>query len=73
MVSKNLGRPLTVVEVAQMLGVSRSWVYSNWRLLGGVKLAGSLRFFEKRIEEVINALQEDAQREASMGGGFKNS
>jgi len=31
-------------EVAQYLRKSPSWVYKNWRILGGVKLRGSLLF-----------------------------
>jgi len=35
---------LTLEEVAQYLRKSKSWVYKNWRILGGVKLKGSLFF-----------------------------
>ena len=31
-------------EVARYLRKSPSWVYKNWRILGGVKLRGSLLF-----------------------------
>ena len=49
---ENLGKALTVKDVSRLLGVSRSWVYANAHLLGGVRLGkgkGTLRFFEKRI------------------------
>jgi len=36
-------------EVAQYLRKSLSWVYKNWRILGGRKLRGSL-FFPKKEE-----------------------
>ena len=35
---------MTPEEVAQFLRKSLSWVYKNWRLLGGVKLGGSILF-----------------------------
>ena len=34
----------TVEEVAQYFQKSPSWVYKNWKLLGGKKLGGSLIF-----------------------------
>jgi hypothetical protein len=34
-------------EIAQYLRKSLSWVYKNWRKLGGVKLGGSLFFPRK--------------------------
>jgi hypothetical protein len=34
----------TVEEVAQYFQKSLSWVYKNWKLLGGKKLGGSLIF-----------------------------
>jgi hypothetical protein len=34
-------------EVAQFFHKSKSWVYKNWRLLGGRKLGGSLVFPSK--------------------------
>ena len=71
---EKLGKALTVKDVAQMLGVSRSWVYANAHLLGGVRLGkGTLRFFEKRIEGVLqDALQESAERQNSMGRGSQD-
>jgi predicted DNA-binding transcriptional regulator AlpA len=38
---------MTPEEVAQFLGKSTSWVYKNWRELGGRKLVGSLLFPSK--------------------------
>ena len=73
---ENLGKALTVKDVSRLLGVSRSWVYANAHLLGGVRLGkgkGTLRFFEKRIEEVLeDALQESSERQNSMGSGHQN-
>jgi hypothetical protein len=38
-----------VEEVAQYLRKSQSWVYKNWKILGGRKLGGSL-FFPRKEE-----------------------
>lgn len=38
---------LTVEEVAQYFRKSESWVYKNWKILGGRKLRGSLFFPRK--------------------------
>lgn len=38
---------LTVEEVAQYFRKSPSWVYKNWKVLGGRKLGGSLLFPRK--------------------------
>lgn len=35
---------MTIEEVAEYLHKSPSWVYKNWRILGGKKLEGSLFF-----------------------------
>jgi hypothetical protein len=40
-------RIMHVEEVAQYLRKSSSWVYKNWKILGGVKLAGCLLFPSK--------------------------
>lgn len=45
---------LTVKEAAQYLHKSTSWLYKNWRMLGGVKLGGSLLFPSKgELHELI--------------------
>jgi hypothetical protein len=38
---------MTPEEVARYLRKSQSWVYKNWRVLGGVKLGGSILFPSK--------------------------
>ena len=40
---------MTVKSVAQFLKVSESWIYKNWKILGGRKLSGHLRFPPKEI------------------------
>ena len=44
---------MTPEETAQYLRKSLSWVYKNWRLLGGGKLRGSLFFSRRLIHEHI--------------------
>jgi hypothetical protein len=69
---KKLGKLLKAKEVAELLGVSESWVYANADLLGGIKLKGSLRFFENKIVEVLeNALQKSKERQNPVGGGYQ--
>ena len=40
-------------EVARYLRKSSSWVYKNWRILGGVKLRGSIFFRKENLNECI--------------------
>jgi len=40
---------LTLEEAASYLHKSKSWVYKNWEVIGGVKLRGSL-FFPRKEE-----------------------
>jgi len=38
---------MKIEEAAKFLGKSHSWIYKNWRILGGRKLGGSLFFPSK--------------------------
>lgn len=51
---------LTPEEVAQYLHKSLSWVYKNWKVLGGKKLRGSLFFPNK--EELYEHLFHKRER-----------
>ena len=42
------GDIMSAETVARHFQKSMSWVYKNWRLLGGEKLGGSL-FFSKKV------------------------
>jgi excisionase family DNA binding protein len=70
---ENLGKPLTVKEVAEALGVPEKWVYRHWGELGGIKLGRHVRFFEKRIMEVVNGLQKNTQGQGAMVGRGKSN
>ena len=48
-----LDRQLTCAEVAGLLAVSRNWVYSNRKKLGGVKLAGAVRYSELQVRRFL--------------------
>ncbi len=48
-------RQLTVAEVADLLAVSRNWVYQNRKKLGGVKLGGSVRFPSRLVRRYLAA------------------
>ncbi len=69
---------MTTEEVARYLKKSPSWVYKNWKVLGGVKLMGSLFFpkKEKLYEHLFSKRQElevrlQLQRTGSSKAGFK--
>jgi hypothetical protein len=51
---------LTPEETAQYLRKSLSWVYKNWKILGGRKLGGSLVF--PRKEELYERVFRQRQR-----------
>ena len=69
---EELGKSMTVKEVAEALGVPEKWVYRHWGELGGIKLGRHVRFFEKRIVEVINGLQKNTQGQGAMVGRGKS-
>ena len=62
----HLGKPMTVSEAAEALGMSTDWVYRHYRELGGVKLGRSVRFFEKSISEYVYALQKEESAECGL-------
>ena len=62
---------LSVTDVADFLGKSSSWVYKNWKEIGGVKLGGSLLFPSKEIlyERLFEQKQEVEVRLHHEGAG----
>ena len=68
---EDLGKPLTVQDVAKALGVPEKWVYRHRRDLGGIKLGHHVRFFEKRLSKVLDALHENSQKQSTMAGQDK--
>lgn len=69
---------MTLDEFAQFLPKSPSWVYKNWRLLGGRKLRGCLFFSKEVTHECIFGKREEVeirlhlQRSAQHGGLVQN-
>ena len=62
--SKELGRPLSVKEVSDLIGLDQRTVRKYAYELEGVFLAGRWRFFEKKIRRLINAsIMQKTQRE----------
>ena len=60
---------MTPEEVAQYLRKSKSWVYKNWQLLGGVKLRGSLFFpSQEELYERIFGKTEGVEVRLHLGG-----
>lgn len=45
---------LTTDDVASILAVSRDWVYAHAGELGGVKIAGVLRFERSKLRRVLD-------------------
>jgi hypothetical protein len=64
---EELGEVLTAQEVAEYLRFDVRTIrkYATTEL-GGVLIAGQLRFFDKRIKEVLNAQSLQAQRKESL-------
>lgn len=48
-------RLLSAAEAAEILGVTRNWLYENWRSIGlrSVKVGSSRKFAEREIQAWI--------------------
>ena len=66
---KTLGRVIKPKELADYLGLDRRTVIKYASRWGGVEVTpGIWRFFEKRILEVINAVQDNKKRKTPIQG-----
>lgn len=69
---KNLGRKVTVKEVAEYLGLDTETVRRHYIALGGIRLGRRILFFENLIIEAIReacyAIQEEEKEESGVGG-----
>ena len=54
---ENLGKTLTVQEVAAYLGLDPQTVRRYYKQLGGMRFGRSYRFFEKEVKNAIQAWQ----------------
>jgi hypothetical protein len=68
-------RPSSIEEVAYFFRKSKSWVYKNWKLLGGKKLEGSLVFpiLEDLYEHIFGKRQGVAVRFPEKQGSVLGS
>ena len=70
---QEFGAPMTVSQVAELLGVDRRTIKKYPELYGGVWVApGRLRFFENRIREILDANTIPNKGGCSMAGGGEN-
>ena len=67
---QEFGAPMTVSQVAELLGVDRRTITKYPELYGGVWVApGRLRFFENRIREILDANTIPNKGGCAMAGG----
>ena len=60
---------MTAVELAEMLSVSKEFVYKNYLMFGGTKWGARLiRFERKTVEEIIRRQFNDAVSESEKVG-----
>lgn len=52
-VNQNLGKALTVFDVAVYIGVSQTTVRKNYKSLGGIRVGSRYVFFERKLENAI--------------------
>ena len=67
-VEKELGKRLTVNEVAEFLGVDKKTVRENYDKLGGMRLGRLYLFFERSL---IDAIQKETQMDSPSAEGWE--
>ena len=67
-IEQELGKRLTVDEVASFLGVDKKTVRENYNKLGGMRLGRLYLFFER---SVINAIQKETQMDSPSAEGWE--
>ena len=69
---ENLGRRISVKELAEYLGLDTETVRRHYVSLGGIRLGRRILFFENLIVETIkeecHALQEEEKEQNRVGG-----
>jgi len=65
---ETFGRAMSVADVAKFLDLDPRTVRSHAAELGGIQIAGTYRFFEHRLKEIIDAKLGDEERNPAMAG-----
>lgn len=65
----DLGKPLTVAEVAIIIGKSPQYVRKNYSRLGGCYINGSYFFWSSELRRALNAYKAQGSRKPLDGQG----
>jgi hypothetical protein len=68
LISKALGRRLSIKELAELLDISEQTIYRNPQRYGGAKIGGRLLFFEKWVVEAL-----ENQRQGGNNANIQNN
>ena len=68
LLKQELGKKLTVNDVAEFLGVDKKTVRENYKKLGGMRLGRRYLFFERSI---INAVQKETEMDSPSAEGWE--
>ncbi len=70
LLEQELGKRLTVNDVAKFLGIDKKTVRENYNKLGGMRLGRLYLFFER---SVIDALQKETEMDSPSAEGWEKT
>jgi len=70
LIEKEIGKRITVNEVAELLDIDEKTVRENYDKLGGMRLGRLYLFFERRI---INAIQKETEMDSPSAEGWEKT